>query len=95
MTKATDAALAFITATAIYVAFYFGAIPTPAIVYEQIIPVLPWWALVSYGCYTLGSLGYGVFTLEDKPDKYEELLTQIIEAKQYLAENNVIEAASN
>ncbi|VEU19818.1 DEKNAAC100832 [Brettanomyces naardenensis] len=89
MTKLTDTILTILTVSSIYLVLYVGAIPTPAVIHDEILPVLPWWALVSYGCYALFSLGYGVFTLNDKEDKYEELLSQISEARGFLEKNGV------
>lgn len=89
MTRSTDAVLAIITVSSIYIALWVGALPSPAIFHDEILPVLPWWALVSYGCYALYSLGYGVYTLNDKEDKYEELVGQIKEAKSFLKKNGV------
>ncbi|QPG76522.1 hypothetical protein FOA43_003911 [Brettanomyces nanus] len=89
MTKATDTALAFITISSIYIALWVEAIPLPALLHDEILPVLPWWALVSYGCYCLYSLGYGVYVLNDREDKYQELLSQISEAKAFMKKNGV------
>lgn len=89
MTKAADAILAVITVTTLYLALYCKAIPTPTIFHDEILPVLPWWALITYGCYALFSLGYGVYTLHDKKDKYEELKDQIVEAKAFLKKNGI------
>lgn len=44
---------------------------------------------MSFGCYTLFSLGYGVYVLEDKKDKYVELKEQITEAKTFLKAKGV------
>lgn len=35
---------------------------------------IPWWLLVSFGAYSLGSLGWGLFTFRDCPEAYQELL---------------------
>lgn len=89
MTKAYETAVYAVTISAIYFALYVGVIPTPTIFYELILPVIPWWGLVSFGCYTLFSLGYGVYTLQDKEDKYIELKEQITEAKTFLKSKGV------
>jgi dolichol-phosphate mannosyltransferase subunit 3 len=36
---------------------------------------IPWWLLVSFGAYSLASLGWGLFTFRDCPDAYRELLS--------------------
>jgi len=35
---------------------------------------LPLWALVTFGAYSLGSIGYSLFTFRDCPDAHAELL---------------------
>lgn len=35
---------------------------------------IPWWFLVSFGAYSLGSLGMGLLRFRDCPEAYEELL---------------------
>ncbi|KAH3666483.1 hypothetical protein OGAPHI_003479 [Ogataea philodendri] len=67
----------------------YAVIPVPTIVQKEILPVVPWWALVSFGCYALGTLGWGVYTFKDKKDKYTELLGEIKEAESYLRKNGV------
>ncbi|KAF8481000.1 dolichol-phosphate mannosyltransferase subunit 3 [Russula ochroleuca] len=51
---------------------------------EQVLPVLPWWLLVSFGSYTLWSLGHGLYTYRECTDAYTELLTEISQAKSEL-----------
>ncbi|ODQ64311.1 putative dolichol-phosphate mannosyltransferase subunit [Nadsonia fulvescens var. elongata DSM 6958] len=64
-----------------YIALYRGLIPLPTVIYEQIVPVLPWWLLVACGAYALGTLGYDVLSFNDKKDKYDELMEEIKVAK--------------
>lgn len=89
MTKATETALAFFAASAIYFALYSGVIPVPTKIHDEILPFLPWWALVTFGAYALGTLGWGVFTFKDKEDKYKELLIQIDEAKEFYKDKGI------
>jgi hypothetical protein len=35
---------------------------------------LPWWVLVSFGSYSLGSLGLGLWSFRDCPEAYAELM---------------------
>ncbi|KAG2032371.1 dolichol-phosphate mannosyltransferase subunit 3 [Suillus americanus] len=68
----------------IYLLVLFEILPIPLIdasVAQEILPVIPWWLLVSFGSYSLWSLGWGVFTFRDCPDAYHELLQEINEAK--------------
>ncbi|KAK6203476.1 dolichol-phosphate mannosyltransferase subunit 3 [Scheffersomyces amazonensis] len=83
MTKATEAILTVFALSAIYFALYTGVIPTSDKIHEEILPYLPWWGLVTFGSYALGTLGWGVLTFKDKEDKYKELLVQIDEAKKF------------
>ncbi len=50
---------------------------------------LPFWALVSFGAFLLGKLGYGVLTFNNVPDAYDELMGQIKEAKADLRKKGV------
>lgn len=83
MTKATETAVAFLAVSAIYCALYTGTIPVCEKVHNEILPFLPWWALVTFGSYALGTLGWGVLTFKDKEESYRELLGQIDEAKAF------------
>ncbi|KAL5536126.1 hypothetical protein ACEPAF_4231 [Sanghuangporus sanghuang] len=56
---------------------------------EQLLPVLPWWLLVSFGAYSLASLGWGLYSFNDVPDAYEELIKEIAEAKNDLRAKGV------
>jgi len=38
---------------------------------------LPFWALVSFGAYLLFKLGWGVFSFNDVPEAYSELMKEI------------------
>ncbi|KAF9152709.1 hypothetical protein BGX21_006244 [Mortierella sp. AD011] len=91
MTRATEAAAFFgITAT-IYLALLFQWIPItlPETVQEFTLPVLPWWALVSFGAYSLGNIGYHVMTFRDCPEAYHELQTQIAQAQNDLRSKGI------
>lgn len=83
MTKATETALAFFAVGAVYFALITGTIPTGELVQNEILPYLPWWALVTFGSYSLATLGWGVLTFKNKEGSYRELLQQIDEAKTF------------
>lgn len=59
----------------VYLAAFLELIPFPAKVQSEIIPVLPFWAIVSFGAYLLSSLGWGIFTFKDTEGAYRELLS--------------------
>lgn len=89
MTKITETLLAFFALSAVYFALYAGVIPTSEKVHDEILPFLPWWTLVTFGAYSLGTLGWGVLTFKDKEDKYKELLNQIDEAKSFYKQKGI------
>lgn len=83
MTKATETFVALFAVSAIYFALYSELIPTGKTVHDEILPYLPFWALVSFGAYALGTLGWGVLTFKNKEGSYKELLGQIDEARAF------------
>lgn len=89
MTKATEAVLTIFALSALYFALYSGVIPTTTKIHDEILPFLPFWALVTFGAYALGTLGWGVFTFKDKEDKYNELRGQIKEAQDFYESKGV------
>jgi len=50
---------------------------------------LPFWAIVSFGAYLLFKLGYGVYSFNDVPEAYNELMGQIDQAKADLRKRGV------
>lgn len=86
MTKATETGLVLFALSAIYFSLYSGVIPTSDKIHDEILPYLPFWALVTFGAYSLATLGWGVLTFKDKEGKYKELLEQIDEAKKFYKE---------
>jgi dolichyl-phosphate mannosyltransferase polypeptide 3 len=60
-----------------------------ALLAETYVWQLPFWALVSFGAYLLFKLGWGVFTFNDVPDAYKELMGQIDQAKTELRAKGV------
>ncbi|KAG1750563.1 dolichol-phosphate mannosyltransferase subunit 3 [Suillus paluster] len=66
----------------VYLLVLFEVLPIPLIDASTVQEILPaWWLLVSFGSYSLWSLGWGVFTFRDCPEAYHELLQEINEAK--------------
>jgi len=79
-------------ATTLYLLLFFSILPTPfldATTAEQILPFIPWWLLVSFGSYSLYSLGWGLFTFRDCPEAYTELLSEITQAKNELRSKGI------
>ncbi|KAH8111874.1 dolichol-phosphate mannosyltransferase subunit 3 [Phellopilus nigrolimitatus] len=76
----------------LYALVWFSVIKVPFVdahVTDELLPVLPWWLLVSFGSYSLGSLGVGLYTFNDVPDAYEGLMKEIAEAKNDLRAKGV------
>ena len=49
----------------------------------------PFWALVSFGSYLLFKLGWGVFTFNDVPEAYNELMGEIEVARKELKSKGI------
>ncbi|KAL1927089.1 hypothetical protein VTP01DRAFT_5052 [Rhizomucor pusillus] len=81
MTRATEALTTGTIAVVVYLILFFGLLPLPDVIQNKIVPVLPWWALVSFGSYSLGYLGWHVMTFSDCPEAYTELMNEIDQAK--------------
>ncbi|CAG7853836.1 SubName: Full=Related to dolichol-phosphate mannosyltransferase subunit 3 {ECO:0000313/EMBL:CCA67734.1} [Serendipita indica DSM 11827] len=67
-----------------YILVFLQIVPLPLVEEEtaaQIVPVIPWWLLVTFGSYSLWSLGWGLFTFRDCEEAYEELMGEISMAK--------------
>lgn len=89
MTKATQTASWLGIFTVIWLLLWTGIIPTCSTFQQSVVPVLPWWSLVTFGAYALGTLGYDVLTFNDKPEKYKELMAQVQQAKHELQAKGV------
>ncbi|TGZ81919.1 ribosomal protein L7a [Ascodesmis nigricans] len=89
MTRATQTVSLLLLLSSLYLAAYLQLIPFPAKIQNDIIPVLPFWFLVSFGAYLLANLGWGVLTFRDTENAYKELLTEIDEAKRDLRTRGV------
>ncbi|KAI0005527.1 dolichol-phosphate mannosyltransferase subunit 3 [Russula compacta] len=87
MTRATRVALWLAVVVVAYFLALFAFIPVPFFSKdhtEQILPVLPWWLLISFGSYTLWSLGQGLYTFRECTEAHAELLGEISQAKSEL-----------
>ncbi|GAB5586096.1 hypothetical protein Unana1_00996 [Umbelopsis nana] len=81
MSRATEVFTTAAIVIGLYLALALHIIPLPQKIQDEIIPVLPWWALVSFGSYCLGTLGWNVMTFGECPEAYDELMREIAEAK--------------
>ncbi|KAF7310362.1 Dolichol-phosphate mannosyltransferase subunit 3 [Mycena chlorophos] len=92
MSRATRVAIVSTLFASIWALVFFQFFAVPGVnkaVVEDIWPLIPWWLLVSFGSYSLGSLGWGLFTFRDCPEAYEELLKEISLAKDDLRSKGV------
>ncbi|KAI2633270.1 dolichol-phosphate mannosyltransferase subunit 3 [Hypomontagnella submonticulosa] len=81
MTRALQTISVGLLVTSLYLALYLQLIPLPELVQTEIVPVLPFWALVSFGAYLLFRLGWNVMTFHDVPEAHKELTAEIEMAK--------------
>ncbi|KUI70002.1 putative dolichol-phosphate mannosyltransferase subunit 3 [Cytospora mali] len=81
MTRAQQTISIALLLSSVYLALYLRLVPLPAVVQTEIVPILPFWALVSFGAYLLVRLGWGVLTFNDVPEAHNELMGEIETAK--------------
>ncbi|EXV05987.1 dolichol-phosphate mannosyltransferase subunit 3 (DPM3) [Metarhizium robertsii] len=81
MTRAQQTISLGLLVSSLYLALYLELIPLPALVQQQIVPVLPFWALISFGALLLFRLGWGIMTFNDVPEAHQELMKEIDMAK--------------
>ncbi|TID24988.1 hypothetical protein E2P81_ATG04093 [Venturia nashicola] len=89
MPRAVQQITILVVLGSMYLALLFGYAPLPAKVQDEVVPVLPFWALVTFGAYLLFKLGYGVFTFNDVPEAYKELMGEIETARADLKSKGV------
>ncbi|KAK1590506.1 dolichol-phosphate mannosyltransferase subunit 3 [Colletotrichum caudatum] len=80
MTRAQQTISLALLVSSLYLALYLQLIPIPAVIQTEIVPVLPFWVLISFGSYLLARLGYNVMTFNDVPEAHKELMAEIDEA---------------
>ncbi|KAI5360853.1 putative dolichol-phosphate mannosyltransferase subunit 3 [Septoria linicola] len=81
MTRAQQQVSLALLLASLYTILFMGLLPLPTSIQNDIIPYLPFWALISFGAFLLGKLGYGVLTFNDVPEAHDELMKQIQEAR--------------
>ncbi|KAI0017984.1 dolichol-phosphate mannosyltransferase subunit 3 [Xylariomycetidae sp. FL0641] len=81
MTRAQQTISLALLVSSVYLALYLQLIPLPPVVQTEIVPVLPFWALVSFGAFLLFRLGWNVMTFHDVPEAHKELMAEIELAK--------------
>jgi len=81
MTRAQQTISIATLLTSLYLAVFMEIVSFPQKIQKEVVPVLPFWALVSFGAYLLFKLGWGVFTFNDVPEAHKELMAEINEAR--------------
>ncbi|KAF9740014.1 hypothetical protein PMIN06_003435 [Paraphaeosphaeria minitans] len=89
MTRAQQTISIALLFTSLYLAVFLEIVSFPEKIQNEVVPVLPFWALVSFGAYLLFKLGWGVFTFNDVPEAHKELISQIAEARAELSAKGV------
>ncbi|KAK5135245.1 hypothetical protein LTR08_005495 [Meristemomyces frigidus] len=89
MTRAQQTLSIGLLVASVYMVAFLGLAPLPAVIQNELIPVLPIWAIVSFGAYLLFKLGYGVLTFNDVPEARAELMREIQEAREELKKKGV------
>ncbi|KAE8349804.1 dolichol-phosphate mannosyltransferase subunit 3 [Aspergillus coremiiformis] len=89
MTRAQQTLSVLLLISSLYLVLYLGLVPLNEIVQKEIIPILPFYALISFGCYLLGRLGVAILTFNDVPAAHEELQKEIEQAKIELRRQNI------
>ncbi|KAK9360145.1 dolichol-phosphate mannosyltransferase subunit 3 [Lipomyces starkeyi] len=78
-----------VTVIAAYIILNLGIILLPTTAQTQILPVLPWLALVSLGAYALASVGWAVYTTNDRPEAYKAPVKDVPALKRELRQRGV------
>ncbi|KAH7106125.1 dolichol-phosphate mannosyltransferase subunit 3 [Auriculariales sp. MPI-PUGE-AT-0066] len=73
-------------ATTAYLGLMFVDLPESL---HTILAVLPWWALVTFGSYSLWTLGWAMLSFRECPQAYAELTKEVDEAKHDLLSKGV------
>jgi len=89
MTRATQTTSTLIALVSAYLALFFEYVPLSPKIQQEVVPVLPFWALVTFGAYLLFKLGWGVLTFNDVPEAHKELMAQIEHARKELKAKGV------
>ena len=57
--------------------------------FKELLLALPGTLLMYFGCYSLFSIGHGLFALKDCPEEYDQLQVDIARARQALAKKGL------
>ncbi|TRM62118.1 dolichol-phosphate mannosyltransferase subunit 3 [Schizophyllum amplum] len=94
MTRAQRAGFVFALGSVGYILAFLQILPVPLVsaeIAEQVLPLIPWWLLVTFGSYSLWSLGWGLWTFHDCPRHMRSsCLCEIAQAKTDLRAKGVL-----
>ncbi|KAN0086523.1 Dolichol-phosphate mannosyltransferase subunit 3 [Elaphomyces granulatus] len=89
MTRAQQTISFLLLVSSLYLALYLGLVPLNETIQSEIVPVIPFYALISFACYLLARLGWAVMTFNDVPEAQESLQREIEIAKIELRKGKV------
>ncbi|KAJ5806979.1 hypothetical protein N7474_010571 [Penicillium riverlandense] len=89
MTRAQQTLSVLLLVSSLYLSLYLGLVPLNETLQTEVIPVLPFYAVIVFGCYLLGRLGVAIFTFNDVPEAHAELQKEIEQAKIELRQGKV------
>jgi len=89
MTRAQQTISVLLLVSSLYLALYLGLVPLNETVQSEIVPVIPFYAVISFACYLLARLGWAVMTFNDVPEAHESLQREIEIAKIELRKGKV------
>ncbi|PKX99915.1 dolichol-phosphate mannosyltransferase subunit 3 [Aspergillus campestris IBT 28561] len=89
MTRAQQTISVLLLVSSLYLVLYLGLVPLNTTIQKEVIPVLPFYALICFGCYLLGRLGLAILTFNDVPEAHRELQKEIEQARTELRKVNV------
>ncbi|KAL1963276.1 hypothetical protein VTN77DRAFT_8499 [Rasamsonia byssochlamydoides] len=89
MTRAQQTVSVLLLVSSLYLALYLGLVPLNETIQTEIVPVLPFYALISFACFLLARLGWMIMTFNDVPEAHESLQREIETAKAELRRNKI------
>ncbi|KAL1975715.1 hypothetical protein VTN31DRAFT_4107 [Thermomyces dupontii] len=89
MTRAQQTVSVLLLLSSLYLALQLGLVPLNETIQKEIVPVLPFYALISFACFLLGRLGWMILTFHDVPEEHKSLQKEIETAKAELRKAGV------
>ncbi|OKL62012.1 hypothetical protein UA08_02708 [Talaromyces atroroseus] len=89
MTRAQQTVSILLLLSSLYFALFLGLVPINETIQNEIVPVLPFYALIVLACFLGARLGYMILTFNDVPEEHKLLQKEIEQAKTELRKVNV------